>query len=217
MANETTKAHNRRAKDPIFQEVFQGLTIEMGSGADPLHMTPEFPDLKVEHAVDWAGNYPNFLKADVESFGELPGQEKFIGRYDLVYSSQCLEHLLNAGRAIFNWWSLVKIGGSLVLTLPDFTLYEQGWPHRWNSGHKTAWKLRKTYDEHEEEKGSPGCIPLLELCQSLPGGEIMKCELVDTNYDYMILADVQLGKREPVDQTMSDAEAWLEAVIRKTK
>lgn len=215
--NETTKALARRAADDLFREVFQGRCIDVGGGNDPLRATPEFPNLQVEFVVDIGGTHPNLARLNAECLGESDIFKDRAGQYDLVYSSQTLEHLENPLRAIGNWWRLVKPQGHLVITVPDFVLYEQGkWPHIWNSNHKTAWKLRK---KDKEPEGSPGCIPLLELVQSLPNADVRRCELVDTGYDYLTLARVQSGEIPPVDLTMPphNAEAWLEAVVQKTK
>lgn len=212
MANETTKAIPRRAKDPLFQEVFKGRAVDIGGGNDPLKPTPEFQNLQVEWVIDLGGIQKNLLRVDAESMGE---QEDMRNRYDLVYSSQCLEHLRNPFAAIWNWWNMVKVGGHLVLTVPDFVLYEQGiWPHRWNSNHLTAWRLN---DKAEEPDPSPGSIPLRQLIAALPNANVRRCQIVDTNYDYDLLARIQLGEVEPVDQTMGNAEAWIEAVVQKVK
>lgn len=211
MANETNKALPRRAKDPLFQEVFHGLAIDLGGGNDPLHATPEFPNLRVEWVIDRVTK-PGYLNADVESFGEHPGQENFIGRYDLVYSSQTLEHVANPFRALWNWWRLVKVGGHLVITVPDEQRYEMVWPHRWNSSHKTTW--RETHAAIPMDWG-PGSIPLKSLLQALSWSHVLKCHIEDTGYDYDLLARIQLGEAEPVDQTMSNAEAFIEAVVKK--
>ena len=45
--------------------------------------------------------------------------------YDLVYSSHCLEHMIDAKTALNEWWSLLKTGGYMILVLPDYDLYEQ--------------------------------------------------------------------------------------------
>lgn len=212
---ETSKAHARRAEDPLFLECFRGQAIDIGGGTDPLQKMPEFPHLDVEFVIDRGGNHKNLANLDAEALGENDIFKDRAGRYDLVYSSQTLEHLPNPGRAVFNWWRLVKVGGHLVVTVPDFQLYEQGqWPHVWNSNHLTAWKLNS---KTKEPDGSPGCIPLRELLLSLPNAEILKCAIEDTGYDYELLARIQNGDAEPCDQTMKDAEAWLEAVVRKTR
>lgn len=222
MAAETTKALPRRAADALFKEVFRGRAIDIGGGNDPLKACPEFPELQVEYVVDLGGNQKNLLRANAEQLGERrppPESTAFLltNPFDLVYSSQTLEHMPNPFRALWNWWRLVKPGGHLVITVPDLELYEQGqWPHIWNSNHMTAWKHSKKTVELES---SPGCIPLLELLQSLPNGIVSRCQLIDTNYDYSILEEVLSGARKPVDQTMPpyNAEAFIEAVVSKVK
>lgn len=217
MARETSKAHARRAKDPLFQEVFRGKAIDLGAGEDPLRDSPDFPHLKVAHVVDRGGDHPNLLRVDVEEIGEAAPTAHLVGGYDLVYSSQCLEHCNNPLRALCNWWRLVKVGGALVITVPDFMIYENGfWPHLFNSRHVTAWRVNA---KAEDPPSSPGSIPLRELLVSLPGAQLQKCEIEDTGYDYELLARVQTGKVPATDQTMPpyNAEAFIEAVVRKIK
>jgi ADP-heptose:LPS heptosyltransferase/SAM-dependent methyltransferase len=42
---------------------------------------------------------------------------------DAVFSSHCLEHIEDALAALTAWWSLIKVGGHLVLYLPHKELY----------------------------------------------------------------------------------------------
>lgn len=42
---------------------------------------------------------------------------------DAVFSSHCLEHIDNHAAALAAWWSLIKVGGHLVLYLPHRDLY----------------------------------------------------------------------------------------------
>lgn len=197
MANETSKAHERRAKAPLFQEAFLGHGIDIGGGNDPLKPTKEFPNMLGVELFDVRHGDANFILKHKEP-------ESF----NFVYSSQTLEHMDNPFGAIYDWWKLVMPGGHMVITVPDETLYEQAWPHRWNSGHRTTWRLDSTVAPNS---WGPGAITLRELCRSLPNSKLLLCELVDANYDY------ELAKREIVDQTMLSAEAFLEVIVKKVK
>ena len=125
--------------------------------------------------------------------------------YDFVYSSHCLEHLDDPIYALCEWWGLVKPGGYLVVVVPDEDLYEQGrfkTRSRWSREHKssfTIWK-RESWCEHS--------INVLDMVQQLPDCQVIKIELVDTDYDYSIPYGAQ-------DQTMPGAEAAIEIVLRK--
>lgn len=45
------------------------------------------------------------------------------GDLDFVFSSHLLEHIQDTGAALAEWWSKIKVGGHLVLYLPDASLY----------------------------------------------------------------------------------------------
>jgi SAM-dependent methyltransferase len=63
-----------------------------------------------------------------------------VGSFDFVASSHCLEHLHDPSDALLAWSQVVKPGGFLIVTVPDFDLYEGGrWPSRYNGDHK--WKF----------------------------------------------------------------------------
>jgi len=148
MSNETKKASNRRKNTWLYNKIFSGYGIDIGCGSDILNKEQEFPNI-----------------IQVDPFDIEHGDAQYINQfvhnqYDFVYSSQCLEHMYDPFISIKNWWSIVKPGGYLILSVPDEDLYEQGiFPSRWN-----------------------------------------------TNYDYSIVN---------TDQTRSDAEAFIEVILKK--
>ena len=86
-------------------------------------------------------------------------------------------------------------------TVPDEDLYEQGvFPSRFNNSHKWSFTIDK------ENSWNSKSINILDLLKSLNNYKIIKIELVDTNYDY---------SKKDVDQTMQDAEAIIEVIIKK--
>lgn len=99
-------------------------------------------------------------------------------QFDFVYASHCLEHMHKPKDAAHEWWKLVKPGGYLFFAVPDEDLYEQGvFPSRFNPDHKATFTINKT------KSWSPLSINVLELAQSLPGGEVMSVTLQDHNYN----------------------------------
>lgn len=57
---------------------------------------------------------------------------------DYVFSSHCLEHVHRPGAYIKEWFSVLKVGGYLVLIVPHKFLYEKknSLPSRYNQDHK---------------------------------------------------------------------------------
>jgi SAM-dependent methyltransferase len=101
--------------------------------------------------------------------------------YDTVYSSHCLEHMINPKEALKKWWQLIKPGGHLVLVVPDEDLYEQGfWPSVFNGDHKATFTLKET------ESWSPVSHNLVALVATLPSCQIISVEQQDKGYDYLL-------------------------------
>jgi hypothetical protein len=104
--------------------------------------------------------------------------------------------------ALIEWCEVLKPGGYLVFTVPDEDLYEQGvFPSRWNGDHKvtcTIWK---------EQSWCEKSVNIAELISKVPGMQIKRIELVDTDYDY---------SRKNYDQTYhADAECFIEVILWK--
>jgi SAM-dependent methyltransferase len=146
----------------------------------------------------------------VRSFDLNDGDAQNISHYvkeqfDFVYSSNCLEHLERPLEALNEWWNLVKLGGHLVVIVPDEDLYEQGiWPSRWNGGHKwtfTVWK---------QKSWSPKSINVAELCQNLPDSRLVQIRMADFGWDKTLRG---LDQTVPID----GAEAFIELVVKKEK
>lgn len=150
------------------KSLVQGSVIDIGCGSDPIS-----PSARCFDIDDGDANYIT----------------KFIHvTYDCVYSSHCLEHMVDAKLALKEWWKLVKPGGYLILIVPDEDLYEQGeFPSRFNSDHKWTFTISK------RSSWSPVSINLLDLAKSLPSIEVISIELQDLNYDRSLLKHGNYG------------------------
>lgn len=139
-----------------------GRGIDIGCGDAPIH--------------------PLCRKFDVAD-GDANEITKYVSeQFDYVFSSHCLEHMLDPRKTILEWWSLVKPGGRLILLVPDEDLYEQGtFPSRFNGDHKWTFTLSK------RKSWSPKSINVLDLLQSLPDKAYAHAELQDCGYDYSLL------------------------------
>jgi SAM-dependent methyltransferase len=154
--NETTKA--KPYWGAIEKAAIQGRGIDIGCGPDPVT-----PDARRFDLADGDANVASqFVKE----------------QFDFVYSSHCLEHMHDPRRTILDWWKLVKPGGHLFVLVPDEDLYEQGvFPSRFNPDHKATFTICKA------KSWSPKSVNVLDLAQSLPGGEIVSLQLQDRDYD----------------------------------
>jgi len=192
MGDETKKANARRIRDSRFEDIFfVGKGIDIGAGSDSLSK----------------GIFNNIESIDIFEANEGDAQEVLKYRekesYDFVYSSHCLEHVVDPEAAIIEWFSLVKPGGYMVITVPDEDLYEQGvFPSRWNGDHKHTFTIFK------QESWSPASINVTDLIDCLDNYQVVKIDLLDHKYDYGL---------KGVDQTWGNAEATIEFVLKKVE
>jgi SAM-dependent methyltransferase len=158
-----TETHKTLALWGEFEKsLLKGNGIDIGCGSDPVS-----PSARRFDVADGDANRITDYVKDV---------------FDYVYSSHCLEHMVDAPSALFQWWQLVKAGGYLILIVPDEDLYEQGeFPSRFNHDHKWTFTISKS------DSWSPKSINLLDLAKSLPNSEIVTICLQDNGYDRRLL------------------------------
>lgn len=170
------------------KKILEGNGIDIGGGNSPVSSKVRVFDIK-------DGDANHILKYVTEKF-------------DFVYSSHCLEHMINPIEALHEWWTLVKPGGYMFLVVPDEDLYEQGvMPSRFNLDHKWTFTISKHLS------WSPVSINVLPLCMNLPGCGIVNIELQDMNYDRALQTFGHNSK--VVDQTMGQALAQIFCLCRK--
>ena len=127
----TTLALARRRDDVRFAERwFVGDALDVGDGNDLLGLGV-WPRLTSCRGWD-------VCRDPDEDAVHLPGLAP--ASFDVVYSSHCLEHLVDWPAALRRWWEVLRPGGVLVVVVPDFVLYEREiWPSTHNGDHKTTW------------------------------------------------------------------------------
>lgn len=156
---ESSKTNQYRSNE-FFREYLSGSVLDIGCGPDPvvLHAKP----FDLEHGD--ASRITQYIH------GEL---------FDTVYSSHCLEHMENPVSSLAEWWSLVRVGGHMVLVVPHEDLYEQGfWPSLYNSDHKATFRIGHA------ESWSPVSYDLGELVRSLPSAIVVSQEIHDFGFNY---------------------------------
>lgn len=175
MGNEAAKAKSR------LQCLFTGKGLDIGCGSTPITDDCDRWDLE---------------QGDAQYLIGVPDDT-----YDWIFSSHLLEHVKDPTAAIARWWKTLKIGGFLILLVPDEDLYEQGvWPSRFNSDHKHTFTLSKY------ESWSPVSVNCTDMLHALPGHKLVNLSIADTGYDYNV---------QDRDQSAGAAEVACQLVIRK--
>ena len=175
---ETRKAAPRRDNEGFFDKYCQGKGIDIGCGKDPIS----------DGCVCWE-------KADGDA-QLMQGVED--DSFDWVYSSHCLEHIVDTTQALKNWWRILKPNGFLILLLPHRDLYEKRkkLPSRWNPDHKHLFLPDK--DDHPD---TLGILPLIN--EVLTNFEVIYCKTCDEGHSIT----------DPTKH--SDGEYSIEIVVRK--
>ena len=182
---ETSKCFERRVKDKTFDLYLHGLGIDIGSGYDLLKV----PGGEVQ-PFDFRHGDAQFLFGVKDSI------------FDFVYSSHCLEDLVNPNTALSNWIRVCKSGGYIYVVVPDEELYEKNtWPsrfnimHRWSCTFTKGSKLPKSIflPEFLEDFGQQACL--------------IKMFLNSDNYNPFL--------PDEIDQTRGKACCQIEFILQK--
>lgn len=186
----TALAKPRRLVSRLFTErVFVGRAIDIGCGPDPI-TTAGFPLLRDVQQWDVADGDATYMQ----------GAET--GAYDLVYSSHCLEHISDPDRAVRRWWELVKVGGHLVIVVPDEETYERYvWPPSKNGDHKHSYTTAVATTPRLLRS-----IAMFDLTRHLANGRVLSFLRLDDGFD----------PANDADQTATGTcECGIELVVRK--
>lgn len=172
MGREQSKSAKRRFNDGKFHnQYFVGRGVDIGAGKDSVAQY-----VKVFRGI-----------VDVDSWDVPNGDAQYMktvsdGVYDFVHSSHCLEHMVDPAVALLNWIRITKIGGHLIITIPDAHLYERDkWPSRFNGDHK--WR----FTTDNRFKGT-NVINVLDLLSKQPI-IVKRIELIDDFFDDDIEGD----------------------------
>jgi predicted SAM-dependent methyltransferase len=173
------------------QPYFRGHGIDVGGGHDSIAQYAEL--LGFESCKNW--DRPD---GDAQLLASVAD-----GHYDFLFSSHCLEHMVDPLVALRHWVRVVKPGGYIVVTVPDEEMYEHlQWPSRYNSDHKWSFTMFQT------KPRLPKSINVLNLVASVADQvEILKLERIEDGYRR------DLGDQ---DQTaLASAECAIEVVLRR--
>ena len=167
---ELSKATARRFHDSRYAtRWFVGDAIDIGAGEDPLSsLHPFYPLLR------------KIVTTDKQDGDAMLMDWVADGAFDVVHSSNCLEHLVDPAVALSNWIRICRKNGHIVITVPDEDLYEQGeFPSSFNDDHKWTFTLGKA------SSWSTRSISLIKLLDQYVGQvRILKLELLDAGFIY---------------------------------
>jgi predicted SAM-dependent methyltransferase len=99
---------------PKVMKWLDGFVFDIGCGHDKVKPAAVGIDCRPLPGVDRVTNRLNSISVDMAEYR---------GIADAVYSSHCLEHFQDDVGAIKDWSRLIKVGGYLVLYLPEISLY----------------------------------------------------------------------------------------------
>lgn len=175
---ETSKAKSRRNREMFFEKYCIGKGLDIGFGGDLILPTAD--------GYDFEHGDAQFLKSVPDC------------KYDYVYSSHTLEHMVDAEVALKNWFRVLKKDGYLILYIPHRDLYEKKktLPSIFNEDHKHFFLI-----ERDEEPDTVGIIPLIArtLC----------------NYEIIYVKECSQENTNTTPFVHSNGEYSIEGVIKK--
>jgi len=120
--------------------------------------------------------------------------------FDYIYSSHTLEHVIDAGESLKNWWRVLKPGGYLLLYIPHRDLYEKKkkLPSRFNPNHFRFFLI-----DEEALPDTVGIVPLIKRTLS--------------NYEIIYAKECSEGHTVTDPEKHSDGEYSIEVVIKKIR
>lgn len=187
---ETSKCQKMRGMAGHFFNYLKGKGIDIGCGDDKLQIESGTVD-----SWDICDGDAMLMK-DVKDC-----------TYDFVYSSHCLEHLKDVELALKNWARILKPGGFLYFTVPDFVLYEKMlFPSKFNGDHKNTFSCYFKREKVNNRKTHYHYDDIDRIFKKI-GLQTIDRQLEDYGFNY------DLGPS--VDQTLKKAVCQLLFIAKK--
>jgi len=187
---ESSKTHPYRLRRDDFKKYFVGRGLDVGAGEDVL----KIPGVEVK---GW-----DLPDGDAQKLSGVRDDE-----YDFLYSSHCLEHLVDVEESLQNWFRVVRPAGWLYIVVPDYILYEKmTFPSLYNTDHKNTFSLSLPRFKTGRENHFTN-VEISRIAER-HSGRLQRFFLEDFNYNYSL--DCRL------DQTVSDGLAQLVFILQKT-
>lgn len=170
MGKETWKCYEHRLNNGFFEKYLNGDGIDIGGGDDCL-VVPN-GTVRLFDKSDGDAQYLNTILSNT---------------FDFVYSSHCLEHMVDPYIAYENWIRVCKHGKYIYIIVPHEIYYEKLiWPSRWNPDHKHSFTLG--------EKKLPNSINVYQFMEKF----LDKIEIIDV---FLNLQNYDHSKPINIDQT----------------
>lgn len=190
MARETSKCQPMREARGDFDKYLKGNGIDIGCGPDMLKIKEGGPVIGWDKQQGDASYLAGVADASL----------------DFVYSSHCLEHLVDVPIALQHWSRVLKSGGYAYILVPDYLFYEKGrWPSVFNTDHKQSFSLNVTREMVKRQNHWNIGADLRPVMQKV-GLQFVSTELELDGYDW---------NNGHVDQTMKGAVSQLCLIARK--
>lgn len=187
---ETTKLNEYR-KTNNYDKYFNGIGVDIGCGNDVL-------DISIFNKITNLMSYDIVQNSNHDANYCLDLSDNY---FDFVYSSHCLEHMIDPYITFKNWIRICKPHGYLIIAVPHELFYEKyQWPSKFNTDHKTSWSL-------EIASNLPNTIStkcfLNYFAEEI---NIIKCETILKNFDFTRFYE---------DQTLDEAICQIEFIVQK--
>jgi SAM-dependent methyltransferase len=183
---ETEKSLTRRSPKKN-RTLFKGYGIDIGAGNAGLNKVGGF------NCYEW-----DTKDGDAQLMEGVPDNS-----YDYVHSSHCLEHMVDWQVALTNWIRILKPSGHLVITVPDWEMYErETWPSQFNPDHKWCFTCNSNSAACDQRVYLPD-IPVLFANVA----RLKSIIVIDENFDP--------EEKKDKDQTAGLAECSIELILRK--
>jgi glycosyltransferase involved in cell wall biosynthesis len=186
---DTSKLFEYRKRKGHFDKFLRGNGIDIGCGNDKL--------VVLDGSVD---------RLDVSNDDAMVMPGVLNEKYDFVYSSHCLENMVDVGTSLYNLTRILKTDGYLYVVVPDFVLYEKmRFPSYWNKDHKSTFS--DTFYRDKVKRENHFHLDDIKFILSNLNMDIVEAVLEDDGYNYDLGPDI--------DQTKSGAMSQLLIVARK--
>lgn len=189
--NETYKCRETRERYGDFDRYLNGNGLDIGAGPDVLVV----PNGQVRAWDKGDGDAQYLATLDDDSF-------------DFVYSSHCLEHVVDVRVALKNWARVCRKTGFLYVVVPEWTLYEhRHWPSLHNPEHRTSFSMIACESPNHPHYDMEALVKLGAEC----GLRLVAARLDMDGFNFA------LHRTEPpiIDQTMHGALAQMTLIWRK--